>query len=107
MPYGGALKTAKVILNSVPVLTVCKIPLNGWDSLNFLLETRYSVNKMFAGDPERLREMILSILQHVTNVHDFPENIQHKVAHPPYKYCSPFTFKKAPDPHQNQDLDPH
>ncbi len=32
-----------------------------------------------AGDPVRLREMLLAIPRHVTNVHEFPENVHHQV----------------------------
>ena len=32
---------------------------------------------VFAGDPEMLKEKVLSILDHITNNHSFPQNSKH------------------------------
>ena len=32
----------------------------------------------YAGDPELLREKLLSIPDHISNVHDYPDNQQYK-----------------------------
>ena len=33
---------------------------------------------LYAGDPELLREKLLSIPDHISNVHDYPDNQQYK-----------------------------